>query len=261
MQKGGGWRFACACLASAIAGMLWAAGALAAALVADLEGDVRVSVAGAESQAISPGQRVASGSLVTTGAGARVMLRFEDGLWAALHENSKFRIEDYRFREQEPAADRSVLVLLQGALRIVTGLLGRRSPDAFTLHAPKLIVGVRGTDFMVAIADRVYLSVREGKVAASNASGTLTFGAGELGAADVDAVRLAPIEAGMLPAAVRAAFGRLTAARMSPRSDARPQAPAAAKAPEAARFGREAATRGRELKAKLPEPAAKSRAK
>jgi hypothetical protein len=241
--------------------MLWAAGALAAALVADLEGDVRVSIAGAESQAIAPGQRVASGSLVTTGAGARVMLHFDDGLWAALHENSKFRIQDYRFRAQEPAADRSVFVLLQGALRIVTGLLGHRSPDAFTLHAPKLIVGVRGTDFMVAIADRVYLSVREGRVAASNASGTLTFGAGELGAADADAVRPAPIDAGMLPATVRAAFGRLTAARISPHSDARPQAPAAAKAPEAARFGREAATHGREPKAKIPAPAAKSRAK
>jgi hypothetical protein len=261
MRKKGGWRFACACLASVITGMFWAATALAVALVADLEGDVRVSVAGSESQAIAPGQRVASGSLVTTGAGARVMLRFDDGLWAALHENSKFRIEDYRFREQEPAADRSVLVLLQGALRIVTGLLGRRNPDAFTLHAPKLIVGVRGTDFLVAIADRVYLSVREGRVAMSNAAGTTTFAAGEFGAADEDTVRASPIAAGELPGAVRAAFGGLGAARMSPHSDARPQAPAAAKAPEAAKFGREAVKRSRGLKEKLPYPAAKSRAK
>lgn len=255
MPRKGGWRFACACLAPAIAGMLWAATAVAAALVADLEGDVRVSVAGAESQAIAPGQRVASGSLVTTGAGARAVLRFDDGLWAALHENSKFRIEDYRFRAGEPEADRSVFVLLQGALRIVTGLLGSRNPDAFTLHAPKLIVGVRGTDFLVAIADRVYLSVREGRIAASNAAGTTTFGAGAFGAADEDAVRASPIAAGDLPGAVRAAFGGLGAARLSPRSDARPPAP------EAAKFGREAATRARGLKEKLPYPAAKSRAK
>jgi hypothetical protein len=175
MHKTRGWGFASAILASGIAGVLWAAGAFAAAMVADLEGDVRVEVAGAKSRALVPGQRLDSGSLVTTASGARVMLRFDDGQWAALHENTQLRIEDFRYRPQEPAADRAVFVLLRGALRIVTGALGRRNPEAFALRTSKMVLGVRGTDFVVAVVNPVYLSVLEGAVAATNAGGTATF--------------------------------------------------------------------------------------
>lgn len=241
--------------------MLCAAAAIAGAVVADAEGDVRVAAAGAKGRGIMPGQRVEPGSLVTTAAGARVVLHFDDGMWAALHENSQFRIEGFRYLEQKPAADRAAFALLRGALRVVTGALGRRNPEAFELRTPDLSIGVRGTDFLVAIENPTYLAVLEGRIAAANAGGSATFAAGDYGAAADGTTLAAVVAASALPATVRAAFGRLTAARMSPHSDARPQAPAAAKAPEAARFGREAAAHARELKAKLPEPAAKSRAK
>jgi hypothetical protein len=216
MQKREGWGFASSILASAIAGVLWAAGAHAAALVADLEGDVRISVAGGKSRAILPGQRVNSGSLVTTARGARVKLRFDDGQWAALHEDTRFRIEDFRYQPSEPAADRAVFVLLRGALRIVTGALGRRNPEAFTLRTSKMIVGVRGTDFMVAVANPTYLSVLQGAVTAKNAGGTATFSAGDVGAATDGATLAAAIQANALPMAVTSAFGSLGALRIAP---------------------------------------------
>lgn len=216
MHENRGWGFAAAILASGIAGVLWAAGALAAALVADLEGDVRVEVAGEKSRALFPGQRVDPGSLVTTARGARVKLRFDDGQWAVLHENTQFSIEDFRYRPSEPAADRAVLVLLRGALRILTGALGRRNPEAFELRTLTMIVGVRGTDFMVAIANPAYLSVLEGTVTATNAGGTATFSAGDFGAATDGATLAVAIRANALPAVVTSAFGSLGALRMAP---------------------------------------------
>jgi hypothetical protein len=255
MQRSSGWGLASAILASAIAGVLWAAGALAAAIVADLEGDVRVEVAGAESRALIPGQRLDSGSLVTTARGARVMLRFDDGQWAALHENTQFRIEDFRYQSSEPAADRAVFVLLRGALRIVTGALGRRNPEAFVLHAPKVIVGVRGTDFMVAISNPVYLSVLEGAVVATNAGGSATFRAGEFGVARDDSTPAAAVQATGLPATAASAFGSLSELRMRPRASSG----AAGKVPPP-QVGQDAATRARELKGDLGRDRAKEAA-
>ena len=255
MHKKRGWGIASAILASAIAGVLWAAGALAAAMVADLEGDVRVEVAGAKSRALVPGQRLDSGSRVTAGSGSRVLLRFDDGQWAALHENSALHIEDYRFQPQAPAADRAIFVLLRGALRIVTGALGRRNPEAFELRAPKMIVGVRGTDFMVAVVNPTYLSVLQGTVTATNTGGTATFRAGDLGVAADDATLTAAIQANALPAAASSAFGRLGALRMAPRASS--GAAGKATPPE---VGQDAATRARELKEDLGRDRAKEAA-
>jgi hypothetical protein len=215
MHKKRGWGSASAILASAIAAMLCAAAAFAGAVVADVEGDVRVAAAGAKGRGIVPGQRVEPGSLVTTAGGARVTLHFDDGMWAALHENSRLRIEGFSFRQQEPAADRAAFELLRGALRIITGELGRRNPEAFELRTPSVNIGVRGTDFMVAVENPTYLSVLEGRVAATNAGGSVTFGAGDFGVA-IDASMPAPVQASALPAAVASAFGRLGALRMAP---------------------------------------------
>lgn len=215
-KKRGGWGFACAILASGIAGALFAASALAAAVVADVEGDVRVADSGAPSRALVPGQRVDSGSVVTTAGGARLILRFDDGQWAALHENTELRIREFHFEPREPAADRALFELLRGVLRVVTGTLGHRNPEAFELRAPSMIVGVRGTDFMVAAGATTYLRVLQGTVVASNAGGRATFGAGDLGAAAEDARPAAAIAGDALPAAVAAAFGTLGARRLAP---------------------------------------------
>lgn len=216
MQRSSGWSLASAVLASGIAAMLHAAAAIAGAVVADAEGDVRVVAAGAKGWGVVPGQRVEPGSLVTTASGARVMLHFDDGMWAALHENSQFRIEGFSYRQQEPAADRAAFELLRGALRMVTGALGRRNPEAFELRTPDLNIGIRGTDFLVAIENPTYLSVLEGRVATSNAGGSATFSAGDFGAATDASRPAAAIRAVALPAAVASAFSRLGALRMAP---------------------------------------------
>lgn len=243
MHKTRGWGFASATLVSGIAAMVFAAAAIAGAVVADVEGDVRVAAAGAKGRGIVPGQRVEPGSLVTTAGGARVVLHFDDGMWAALHENSQFRIEDFRYREQEPAADRAAFKLLRGALRIITGTLGRRNPEAFELLTPNLNIGVRGTDFLVAIENPTYVSVLEGAVVATNAGGSATFKAGEFGVARDDSTPAAAVQATGLPATVASTFGRLSEQRMRPRAS-----PGAAGKATPSKAGQDAAARAREAK-------------
>jgi hypothetical protein len=69
---------------------------------------------------------------------------------------------------------------------------------------------------MVAVENPTYLSVLEGRVAATNAGGSATFGAGDFAAAADASTPAAAIQASALPEAVTSAFGRLGARRMAP---------------------------------------------
>ncbi len=247
-----------AILALGIAGLFSAASAFGAAVVQELKGDVRAGATPAQSRPVAPNQRVPSGTVVTTFPGSLVVLRFDDGQVVALHENTQFRIDDFRFRPQEPKADRAAFVLLRGALRAVTGALGERSPGAFSLVVPTATIGIRGTDFMVAIAaPAAYLSVLKGTVAATNVAGTVAFGAGAFGSIATSTRLAVSVSANVLPAAVSSAFGSLGALPITGAAAGEIKLPitlpetAALRAQDASAFGRETAEKAREQKGDL----------
>ena len=73
-------------------------------------------------------QRVFQGSAVVTGPSSRVVLRFDDGGQVILDQNTEFRIADFRY---SAGSDRTIFDLVKGALRVVSGTIGRRSPGSF----------------------------------------------------------------------------------------------------------------------------------
>jgi hypothetical protein len=200
---------------------------------------------------------VLSGTSVITAPGSRVTLRFDDGQVVALHENTEFRIVESYYRPQEPTADRAVFSLLRGALRVVTGALGKRNRDAFALHVPQATIGIRGTDFMVAMVDSAYLSVLKGTVAATNVAGTEAFEAETFGSIATASTLALSIPASVLPSAAASAFDSLGARPITPAdlsadaSEIRLPETAAPRAQDAASFGLDNAIRARELKGDL----------
>jgi hypothetical protein len=194
---------------AAIASLVLVANGFAAALVQDVKGDVRTGAAAA----VAKGQRILTGATLSTGAGGQATLLFDDGQQVVLNENTQFTITDYRFAKENPQSDRSFFSLARGAARVVSGALAQRSRSAFEFRTATSTIGIRGTDFMVAVVEQPsYLSVLQGEIAATNAAGTATFGAGSFGmisAANVLAVSIAAVA---LPAAVASAFSSLGAA-------------------------------------------------
>lgn len=252
MSRHGSGRIASAVLAAGIAALVWAANASGAGIVADLQGEVRV-----DGRTAAPGERVSPGEVVSAGAGARAVLHFDDDQRVLLHEGTQFRIVQFRYQAQEPAADRAVFELVRGVLRIITGALAHRSPTAFELRTDSMIVGVRGTDFMVAVVNPAYVSVLRGTIVARNAAGTTAFGPGELGTIASHAMPASSIARDALPAPVASAFDRLGALRIG-----LPPAPAPAgtlespgqalpAAPEAESPGRGSSARARELREEI----------
>ncbi len=56
-----------------------------------------------------------------------------------------------RTDQAKPQEDGALLRLLKGGLRTVTGLMGKRRPDAFQLGTATATIGIRGTDFVVRV--------------------------------------------------------------------------------------------------------------
>jgi hypothetical protein len=87
-------------------------------------------------------ERVSAGK----GAGAAVMLR--DSTLLILGENSQLDLASYTFDATEQSGSMAVR-LLRGALRVITGVLGRTSADSVRISTRSVTIGIRGTDFIV----------------------------------------------------------------------------------------------------------------
>jgi hypothetical protein len=201
-----------AVLALGFLALLSAASAFAAGVVQSIEGDVRAGPIGKPVTAVTLDQRLASGTTVVTGPDAQVILRFDDGQQVVLGPSTHLRIVDFRYDEADPGSDRSVFGLLKGALRMVSGTIATRNRQAVALRTPQATIGIRGTDFMVALVNPAYISVLEGAVTATNAAGTVVFRAGSIGLVPTSAELAGAIPASTLPAAAAAAFSNLSAA-------------------------------------------------
>ena len=185
------------------------ASSFAAAVFERVVGDVRASSGQGQAVAMTQGQRIESGATVTTGADGQTMLRFDDGQAVVLNPDSEFKVTDYKFDRDRPQADNVVFELLKGAMRSVSGLIGARSRNSFALRVPQATIGIRGTDFMVALVNPAYMSVLNGAIAATNAAGTVSFAAGSLGTIATSGTLATSITAAGLPASVSASFSQM----------------------------------------------------
>jgi len=195
--------------------MLFSLSAFAAALFETVTGDVKAGATASTATAARKDQRVNPGSVVVTGPKSLATLRFDDGQAIVLNENSEFKISAYSFVRNDPKKDSFVVDLLKGAMRSVSGLLGRRSAQAYAVRVPQATIGIRGTDFMVALVNPAYLSVLSGSIGVTNAAGAVAFGAGTTATVASTTTLATSIAASALPASVAASFKQLSSIAIS----------------------------------------------
>jgi hypothetical protein len=114
----------------------------------------RVIVAGADGRErpLAKGAELESGDTVRTNDG-RAQLRFADGAYVSLQPNTEYRISDYRFAGKTDGSEKGLFGLTKGAMRTVTGLIGRVNRDAYKVTTPTATVGIRGTGGVIQILD------------------------------------------------------------------------------------------------------------
>lgn len=191
------------------AGLMSSVSSFAAALVENMQGDVRAGATARAATAVRNGQRVEMGTVITTGAKSLVTLRFDDGQAVVLNENAEFRITNYSFVRDDPKKNAFLFDLFKGAMRAVTSIVNTRNAQAYALRTPQATIGIRGTDFMVALVNPAFLSVLSGAVGVSNAAGAVTFAAGTTATVASATALATTIAVTALPASVAASFSQL----------------------------------------------------
>lgn len=137
---------------------------------------------------LAPGAGLAVGDVVAVGEQSAVQMRFSDESIVALRANTRLKIEDYSYR-RGGQPDRSLLSLLRGGLRTITGSIARDSRESYRVITPTATLGVRGTHYALVTCagdcelegggrapDGVFGGVTEGRIVIANEAGESEFG-------------------------------------------------------------------------------------
>jgi hypothetical protein len=122
-------------------------GAEAAGTVKTLAGSATV-VRDAAVLPIAPGQRVYAGDRIVSGRDSYVGVMLYDDTRLTIGPNSEMLIREFEFNPSSYAGDLAVS-FLKGTMRVVTGLIGRNSPENVRFNTPTATIGIRGTEFVV----------------------------------------------------------------------------------------------------------------
>ena len=109
-----------------------------------IEGEVRFFDASRRMRRPRVGDVINECDSIATGADGEVHLRMEDGGYIAVRPGTRMRIVN--FRAEGDAEDRSVIALLEGSFRAVTGWIAKRRPRNAEVRTPTATIGVRGTE-------------------------------------------------------------------------------------------------------------------
>ena len=137
---------------------------------------------------LTTGSEVFVGDRLFTGADGFIRLNMIDDAQIDLRCNSEMLIEDYSLMR---TGNHSVLYLIKGSLRKLTGSIGKLANDVYKMRTPMATVGVRGTQYALRVmqshgcdgtidvdSDGLFVRVDVGTVDLVNNSGVHSLTAG-----------------------------------------------------------------------------------
>jgi len=174
---------------------------LMAARVGALEGEAIAIDAFNARRRLRIGSPVYVGDVVEALAASHAILVFLDEGKVTVLPGARLQIEKYHYDIARAESGISVMRLLRGGMRSVTGLLTKRNPNAYRVNTATSTIGIRGTGFDAwcigscethtgeaagplrlapgAATNGLYVTTWEGEVAVSNRLGTLPVALGQ----------------------------------------------------------------------------------
>lgn len=174
----------------------WAA--QVAGVVARLSGPLLAKKADGSVKVLGLKSEVESGDTLVSEKNTYAQIKFIDNSEITLRPGTTFKVENFSFDEGKPEGDQASYSLVKGGLRSITGLMGKRNKEKFSLKTPSATIGIRGTTFIAhyvppppagasaparppVLAPGLYLNVSDGAIVVSNQGGSLNFQAGQFG--------------------------------------------------------------------------------
>jgi hypothetical protein len=179
-----------------------------------VKGDVYVAQGKNPAHRVSNNEIIVSDSVITTVNDSAALLKFEDGQIVTMQSNSTFRVREYRYDSRKAENSSIIFSMIKGGMRFVTGLIGQKRKQAFRLLTPNATLGIRGTEFMVAMVDNsLYTQVQSGKISMTNKAGMTVLGAGKSAVVASSGALASVISASAIPAGT---FSDLISIPLSP---------------------------------------------
>lgn len=113
-------------------------------------GDPVVKGANFSERGVERGEDVLTGNQYNTRNGI-VQLKLSDGSFISLRPNSTFKVEEYRFDENDKTNRAAKFYLSKGELRTKSGQVGKTDPRNYAMKTPTATIGIRGTTYRVAV--------------------------------------------------------------------------------------------------------------
>jgi hypothetical protein len=167
------------------------------ARVAALNGEASATGGAAGVRALKAGSPIYEGDVIETRARSHAVLVFADQGRVTVQPETRFAVERFRYAAARPEQGSSVVRILKGGVRALTGLIGRRNPQGYQVQTVTATIGIRGTGFDAYCSGNcetgaqsskpagpqdggLFVSTWQDQVFIMNASGTYPVGEGEI---------------------------------------------------------------------------------
>ncbi len=111
---------------------------------------------------------------VITAKGATGEISFTDDGIVSLNPESEFKIDEYKHKKGgPPQQEKSVMSLVKGGFRTITGSIPKDNPDAYKINTPVATIGVRGTGYATVLSPTkgLLLKIEKGTIDVTNGAG------------------------------------------------------------------------------------------
>lgn len=151
---------------------------------------------GGKLRVLSRKSEVFKKDVITTEKDSYARIRFTDGSLLVMRPESTISIDEYHFSKNSPKKDAAVINLLEGGLRTITGLIGKRgNKDSYKTKTRHASIGIRGTIYGVLLCegsscaglsgkqrptrDGQYVNVSKGRIVIRNNTGIKSVKTGQ----------------------------------------------------------------------------------
>lgn len=114
--------------------------------------------------------------VIVTDQSGSGQIALTDGSVLVLRTDTQVKIDEYHYKKDEPPSKaKSILSVVTGGFRTITGVIPKENPDGYQVNTPVATIGVRGTDYAVFIdpVEGLLLDLNQGAISVRNTAGTI----------------------------------------------------------------------------------------
>ena len=111
-----------------------------------VSGEVKVTSAAGKERIAHKGDAVDQGDTITSSAASSAQVKMADDGLVIVRPDTKLRITTFEYNGKADGSERSLISLVQGGFRAITGMIGRINKEHYKIETPTATIGIRGTD-------------------------------------------------------------------------------------------------------------------